>query len=76
MATIQEAPEGEITAVMESLKFTSTITDLKANTALWYRVHVFVYDLRNFRGIPAAQKRLGSIVDASYTACLTSSQTK
>jgi hypothetical protein len=39
---------------------------LKNHLRLWYKIHVFVYDLRNFREISDAQARLDKIVDASY----------
>ncbi|MCJ1238079.1 hypothetical protein MMC14_006068 [Varicellaria rhodocarpa] len=45
---------------------TVTVSDLQKNTPLWYKLHVFIYDLRNYREIPEAQARLDSIVDASY----------
>ena len=53
---------------MENLqtKPPTTVQDLKTHPCLWYKVHVFVYDLRNFREIPDAQARLDKIVDASY----------
>jgi hypothetical protein len=44
---------------------TSTIAEIKANKELWYKLHVYIYDLRNFREGPSS-KRLDSIVDASY----------
>jgi hypothetical protein len=43
-----------------------TVQELKSQRCLWYKVHVFVYDLRNFQEIPEAQARLDKIVDASY----------
>jgi hypothetical protein len=43
-----------------------TIQDLRNTHSLWYRIHVFVYDLRNFRERADCQSRLDSIVDASY----------
>lgn len=33
---------------------------------LWYRIHVFIYDLRHFKDNDAARQRLDSIMDASY----------
>jgi hypothetical protein len=43
-----------------------TIQDLRNTHGLWYRIHVFVYDLRNFKERADCQSRLDSIVDASY----------
>lgn len=40
--------------------------DLQDLPSLWYRIHVFVYDLRNFKERVDSQARLDSIVDASY----------
>lgn len=42
------------------------LTGLQNNPSLWYKIHVFIYDLRNFREIPDSQKRLDRITDASY----------
>ena len=56
------------TAAMDTHKNKSltTVQDIKNQPRLWYKVHVFVYDLRNFREISDAQARLDRIVDASY----------
>lgn len=43
-----------------------TVQDLQDLPSLWYRIHVFVYDLRNFKERVDSQARLDSIVDASY----------
>jgi len=45
---------------------TPTISQLRYNKPLWWRLHVFIYDLRNFGAIPSSQARLDKIVDASY----------
>jgi hypothetical protein len=45
---------------------TTTISETRSNKLLWHKLHVYVYDLRNFREAPYSQARLGSIVDASY----------
>jgi hypothetical protein len=45
---------------------TITISEIRSNKPLWYKLHVYIYDLRNFREVPFSQARLGSIVDASY----------
>ena len=44
----------------------SYVKDVQSDNALWYKLHVFVYDLRNFREISESRTRLDSIVDASY----------
>ena len=43
-----------------------TKDQLQQNTSLWYKVHVFMYDLRHFREKVDSQARLDSVVDASY----------
>jgi hypothetical protein len=43
-----------------------TIRDLRSTHSLWYRIHVFVYDLRNFKERADCQSRLDSIIDTSY----------
>ena len=45
---------------------TTTIADLRANNTLWYKLHVFIFDLHHFASCPASQARLDSIIDASY----------
>lgn len=44
----------------------SSVADLHKMPKLWYKINVFVYDLRFFREDLHAQKRLDSIADASY----------
>ncbi|THV71196.1 hypothetical protein D6C85_01642 [Aureobasidium pullulans] len=44
----------------------STISDLKSNNPLWWRIHVFTYDLRHYRERPDSLERLETIVDISY----------
>lgn len=43
-----------------------TISELQTDIALWWRVHVYTYDLRNFRVQADSMTRLDRIVDASY----------
>lgn len=43
-----------------------TILDLQTNNSLWYKIHVFIYDLRHFHEIPTSQTRLDQIADPSY----------
>lgn len=67
MASTPTADITQITTAMESLNPNpTTIQDLKNRPSLWYKVHVFVYDLRNFREIPESQVRLDRIAEASY----------
>lgn len=44
----------------------NTVQDLQNTPSLWYKIHVFVYDLHHFREKSSSQGRLDSIVDASY----------
>lgn len=43
-----------------------SIQDLKNQAPLWYKIHVFVYDLRNFQDNSKARARLDAIQDPSY----------
>ncbi|KAI9833203.1 MAG: hypothetical protein M1819_003826 [Sarea resinae] len=43
-----------------------TIQYLQDNSSLWYRIHVFLYDLRHFDSKVESQSRLERVVDASY----------
>ncbi|KAH7383571.1 hypothetical protein BKA64DRAFT_760358 [Cadophora sp. MPI-SDFR-AT-0126] len=43
-----------------------TVSDLRNNTPLWYKLHVLIYDLHNFRTAPHSQARLDSITSTSY----------
>jgi hypothetical protein len=63
-ATIPATTPATALAATPSTAF--DIKDLQNNNALWYKIHVFIYDLRSFREIPTAQARLDRIVDASY----------
>lgn len=52
---------------MEALPTKPTsIEDLKAQPSLWYKIHVLVYDLRNFQANSQAQARLDGVEDLSY----------
>lgn len=44
----------------------TSIAEVKANVSLWYRIHVFLYDLRNFRERADSHTRLETVVDVSY----------
>src|SRR4051794_21536300 len=67
----QSPDMSQLTEAMQKLDKTpstthTTIQDIKNDPCLWYKIHVFAYDLRNFREIPASQKRLNGIVHVSY----------
>lgn len=49
-----------------SISTSIPIEQIKDNTHLWYKIRVFIYDLRNFRERQDSNKRLESIADASY----------
>ncbi|EER37269.1 conserved hypothetical protein [Histoplasma capsulatum H143] len=55
-------------SLSEDPEKTFHISDLKSDKfpALWYRIHVLVYDLRNFATDPTARERLESVVDVTY----------
>ena len=38
----------------------------KVSPTLWYRIHVFIYDLRHFREKVASEARLGQVIDRFY----------
>jgi hypothetical protein len=44
----------------------SSIQDPKAVPGLWYKIHVLIYDLRNFQANSACRERLETVIDASY----------
>lgn len=45
---------------------TNDLDALRSQTSLWYRLHVFTFDLRHFRENIDSAARLDRIVDASY----------
>ncbi|CZT51672.1 uncharacterized protein RSE6_12850 [Rhynchosporium secalis] len=51
---------------MERLSLSTSVEDLRKNQDLWYKLHVFLYDLRNLREIKESHDRLDKIADASY----------
>ncbi|KAJ9202130.1 hypothetical protein DTO021D3_3626 [Paecilomyces variotii] len=42
-----------------------SIENLQSNKLLWYKIHIFLYDLRHFQE-EASQARLDSVIDSSY----------
>lgn len=57
----QQSPHEE-QQVLQTYK----IADIRSKKSLWYRLHVYAYDLRNFKIDSAARERLDSIVDVTY----------
>ncbi|KAM5434677.1 hypothetical protein MferCBS31731_006623 [Microsporum ferrugineum] len=51
---------------VQQIAQTYKVADIRSRKSLWYRLHVYVYDLRNFRTDSAARDRLDSIVDITY----------
>ncbi|EFQ94047.1 hypothetical protein CFE70_000324 [Pyrenophora teres f. teres 0-1] len=45
---------------------TNTIAELRQDNKLWYKLHVFIYDLRNFRSNEKSRNRLDNVVDTHY----------
>lgn len=43
-----------------------TLSDLEAELELWYKIHVFVFDLRRWKERPDSQARLELVFDACY----------
>ncbi|PSK33586.1 hypothetical protein B9Z65_7473 [Elsinoe australis] len=43
-----------------------TLQDLRQDDSLWWRITVFLFDLRHFKEKAASQARLDDIVDASH----------
>lgn len=43
-----------------------TLDELRQDSKLWFKVHVFLYDLRNFRSNHESRDRLDSVVDTYY----------
>lgn len=68
MTTNKASPVPALTAKIMKLITPSktTIQELRDNLPLWFKIHVSVYDLRNFQEVPKAQMRLDQITDASY----------
>ncbi|KAF2788292.1 hypothetical protein K505DRAFT_329031 [Melanomma pulvis-pyrius CBS 109.77] len=43
-----------------------TAEDLRKNRLLWCKLHVFMYDLRNFRSNEASRTRLDTVISLDY----------
>ncbi|TVY67380.1 hypothetical protein LSUE1_G007859 [Lachnellula suecica] len=52
--------------IEEDRQPTTGMKDLRGNTSLWYKIHVFVYDLRNYEEMDISKTRLDQIIDSSY----------
>jgi hypothetical protein len=50
----------------KSVHKSCSIEDLRSNSILWYKLHVFMYDLRNFRSNADARNRLDCVVAEHY----------
>ena len=51
---------------LSSTTNTYTIEDLRHDNVFWYKLHVFMYDLRNFRSNADARDRLDCVVSEHY----------
>ncbi|EFQ99989.1 hypothetical protein MGYG_02997 [Nannizzia gypsea CBS 118893] len=51
---------------IQQIAQTYKVADIRSRKSLWYRLHVYIYDLRNFKTDSAAMNRLDSIVDITY----------
>jgi hypothetical protein len=56
--SISAADKGVITPRMPD--------NLRENRLLWYKLHVFMYDLRNFRSNKASRTRLDAVISLDY----------
>lgn len=45
---------------------TYTIDELRKDGKLWYKLHIFIYDLRNFRLDEKSHDRLNTVTDTYY----------
>jgi hypothetical protein len=51
-------------STLSSPKYTTE--EIRQDCKLWYKIHVFIYDLRNFRSNDKSRDRLDSVVDTYY----------
>lgn len=42
------------------------IESVRSNNTFWYKIHVFIYDLQNFRSSDTARDRLNGVFDPAY----------
>jgi hypothetical protein len=56
----QEAPANE------GVTMPKTAEDIRKNELLWYKLHVFMYDLRHFRSNEASRTRLDTVISLDY----------
>ncbi|KAH7383523.1 hypothetical protein BKA64DRAFT_160720 [Cadophora sp. MPI-SDFR-AT-0126] len=62
-------PSASVVSQMENfsiIKPSHEIEDLRKNPNLWYKIHVLLYDLRNFGEVKESHDRLEKVADASY----------
>ncbi|KAF1955140.1 hypothetical protein CC80DRAFT_549848 [Byssothecium circinans] len=64
--TRQNTPRGGSNSFSESSNVCLTIEQVCSHNVLWYKLHVFMYDLRNFRSSDEARARLDCIADEHY----------
>ena len=43
-----------------------SLSELKMNSNVWYKIHVLLYDLRHFEQIKVSHSRLETVIDPSY----------
>ena len=43
-----------------------SLSELKMNSNVWYKLHVLLYDLRHFEQIKVSHSRLETVIDPSY----------
>jgi hypothetical protein len=59
----------EVATGMDRLSITTstmTIQDLKNLPQLWYKLHVLIYDLRNYDEVLASRERVEIVIDPCY----------
>jgi hypothetical protein len=74
MAPDMKAPTASVPTLSESKKAATTsrptepptLHDLRDDCKLWYRLHVFIYDLRAFRSSSASSSRLENVIAPDY----------
>ena len=60
------APDASLPPCQSRGDYRLTIQQLKENHLLWYKLHVFMYDLRNFRSKEMSRNRLDCVIDDMY----------
>jgi hypothetical protein len=66
-STSSSGQNQETTSKADEEELASSTTDnLRRNRLLWYKLHVFMYDLRNFRSKEASRARLDTVISLDY----------